>query len=560
MFYLKYRPQKFSDLIRPNAVADALANQVKHGNVAHAYLFTGARGTGKTTTARILAKAVNCQNLSDNGDPCTTCDSCRAIQNGTFLDLIEIDAASNRSINDIRALQERINLSPAHGKKKVYIIDEVHMLTQEAFNALLKTLEEPPEHAMFILCTTEADKVPATIKSRCQIFSFKRASLDQLVTKLKFVVSQEEATIDDDVLLAIARASLGGYRDAETMLQQVLEGSISVDTLLSLGTPQDYVLFVQLLIDRNFARAVSILEERYASGMDMRVWVQFLLSYLKLLLYLNLSVPEDQLDLSLFEDVSSVQAQARSLNIGILTEILEIFLKAQLDIQSIGGHLPVIVAVARVANLLDPSAPVSPKSVDPKRPKDKTSTPNSKPQSKSSKKTSKQRALSSDGPSEATNHKDPDPTSVIASVEVSKVLSEDISAEPALPLESVSAKWNEVLRTSTKHNHSVRALLKTAKPIQIIGSKILLEVTFAFHKERLEYTKNRVIVENVLQEVFDLPLTFECRVKKVAKHKKFGDSPADLTDLNVTLPDKTDAGLINLDASLLEVFDGGLPL
>src|SRR5688572_5377656 len=173
MFYTKYRPQKFSEISRPNDVADALSNEVLNQKTVHAYLFVGPRGTGKTSTARILAKALNCKKVDKKGDPCGKCETCEAIKNGTYLDLIEIDAASNRGIDDIRELKNRIKLAPSVGTNKVYIVDEVHMLTSEAFNALLKTLEEPPKNTTFILCTTELHKVPDTIKSRCQVFKFK---------------------------------------------------------------------------------------------------------------------------------------------------------------------------------------------------------------------------------------------------------------------------------------------------------------------------------------------------------------------------------------------------
>ena len=185
MFYRKYRPQKFSEISKPNDAAAALSNQITSNKTGHAYLFIGPRGTGKTTTARIFTKALNCKHLSKEGDPCDKCDSCKAITEGRFLDLIEIDAASNRGIDDIRELKDKINLTPVSAKYKVYVVDEVHMLTMEAFNALLKTLEEPPRHAVFILCTTESHKVPDTIKSRCQVFKFKRASIKQLVERLK---------------------------------------------------------------------------------------------------------------------------------------------------------------------------------------------------------------------------------------------------------------------------------------------------------------------------------------------------------------------------------------
>ena len=191
MYYTKYRPQTFKEIQRPNDIADALMQQIKTDKTVHAYLFTGPRGIGKTTVARLLAKGLSCINLSKEGDVCGKCAFCLAVQNGNLIDLIEIDAASNRGIDDIRDLKEKVRLLPVEGKKKIYIIDEVHMLTNEAFNALLKTLEEPPKHAVFILCTTEFHKVPETIKSRCQVFKFKRPTRGQIVEKLKRIADLE---------------------------------------------------------------------------------------------------------------------------------------------------------------------------------------------------------------------------------------------------------------------------------------------------------------------------------------------------------------------------------
>jgi len=182
--FLKYRPQTFSDLVGQEAVRRTLQNALKSERPSHAYLFTGSRGTGKTSTARIFAKGLNCENLQD-GDPCGTCRFCTGTADGSLIDVIEIDAASNRGIDEIRDLREKINFAPNVAKRKVYIIDEVHMMTKEAFNALLKTLEEPPDHAFFCLATTEIHKVPETIRSRCQTFSFQRFTLDQLSDRLK---------------------------------------------------------------------------------------------------------------------------------------------------------------------------------------------------------------------------------------------------------------------------------------------------------------------------------------------------------------------------------------
>ena len=220
MLYGKWRPRGFAEVVGQDHIVRTLRNALASGQVAHAYLFSGPRGTGKTTTARILARSLNCANLTD-GEPCNTCAACRAILAGNALDLIEMDAASNRGIEDIRELREKIAFAPSDLTKKVYLLDEVHMLTDGAFNALLKTLEEPPPHAVFILATTDLHKVPATIISRCQWYDFHRVPNEAIIERLQFICEQEGFSVPRDGLLAIAIQSRGGLRDAITMLEQV---------------------------------------------------------------------------------------------------------------------------------------------------------------------------------------------------------------------------------------------------------------------------------------------------------------------------------------------------
>jgi len=252
MFYTKYRPQKFEQLFGLEPVAKALTSQLEKNQVGHAYLFFGPRGTGKTTTARILAKEVGCRGL----------------------DLIEIDAASHRGIDDIRNLREKINLAPTEGPYKVYVIDEVHMLTKEAFNALLKTLEEPPAHAILILCTTEPHKVPETIRSRCQKFEFKRASTRDIVKKLKFIVESEGASVPAEDLELIAKNVEGGFRDAETMLEQVIVGGLPAAEVVGLTAGESVGDFVDLLLHQQVPKALEFINRTYESGSNLSHFVR----------------------------------------------------------------------------------------------------------------------------------------------------------------------------------------------------------------------------------------------------------------------------------------------
>ena len=217
--YRKYRPQTFSDVVGQKNVTDTLRSQLETGKLSHAYLFTGTRGTGKTSCAKILAKAVNCEN-PNHGDPCGLCPSCRAIDEGSCMDVLEIDAASNNGVDSVRVLRDDAIYTPGTVKMRVYIIDEVHMLSISAFNALLKIIEEPPEHLLFILATTELHKVPATILSRCQRFSFRRISQEDIAARLQYVAYQENIDLDDGAARVLARLADGGMREGLSLLDQ----------------------------------------------------------------------------------------------------------------------------------------------------------------------------------------------------------------------------------------------------------------------------------------------------------------------------------------------------
>src|ERR1700688_3166498 len=261
--YRKYRSQTFADLVGQEAASRALQGAIISSRVAHAYLFSGSRGTGKTSAARLLAKALNCSGRSrDSAEPCNKCQSCVEMTAGSALDLIEIDAASNRGIDEIRDLREKVNLSPALGPFKVYIIDEAHMLTEPAFNALLKTLEEPPPHVVFVLCTTDAQKIPLTVIGRCQQFVFRRHSEDQIVGRLSHIDRSENIEVDAEAMRLIARTAQGSMRDAVGLLDQLVPlatGPISLEGARSLLGIADPRLLDSLLDDVLLGRAAGAL-------------------------------------------------------------------------------------------------------------------------------------------------------------------------------------------------------------------------------------------------------------------------------------------------------------
>jgi len=272
--YRKYRPQTFDDMIGQQAVTQTLKMQILGGKLSHAYLFTGSRGTGKTSCARILAKSVNCENPQE-GNPCNCCSSCKAIDSGSCMDVLEIDAASNNGVDNVRDLRDDAVYTPSQVKMRVYIIDEVHMLSASAFNALLKIIEEPPKHLLFILATTELHKVPATILSRCQRYSFRRISQDDISARLQYVAYQEDIDLDDSAARILARMADGGMRDALSLLDQcasATDGELNASRVyacLGVAGIQQSAELMRYIADQNTSAALSLLNRLYSEGKDL---------------------------------------------------------------------------------------------------------------------------------------------------------------------------------------------------------------------------------------------------------------------------------------------------
>ena len=329
--YRKFRPDNFADVKGQDHIVTTLKNQLKANRIGHAYLFTGTRGTGKTTIAKIFAKAVNCENPQD-GNPCGECATCKAIASGVSMNVIEIDAASNNGVDNIREIVDEVSYSPAEGKFKVYIIDEVHMLSIGAFNALLKTLEEPPSYVIFILATTEVHKLPITILSRCQRYDFKRITIDTITDRMKELVSAEQVDIEEKALRYIAKAADGSLRDALSLLDQCiafhLGQQLTYDKVLDVLGAVDTGVFSRLLrhvLKRNVLGCIELLEEIIMQGRELTQFVSDFTWYLRNLMLVKSSDNiEDVIDVS-SENLARLQEEAKETDMNTIMRYIRIF-------------------------------------------------------------------------------------------------------------------------------------------------------------------------------------------------------------------------------------------
>ncbi len=456
--YRAWRPQKFGEVVGQESTVIALQNALKEGKLTHAYLFTGPRGTGKTSIAKIVAKAVNCENLVD-GEPCNKCSSCQDINRGNFMDVIEIDAASNRSVDEMRDLREKVRILPAQGKEKVYIIDEVHMLTTEAFNALLKTLEEPPAKVRFILATTEAHKIPATIRSRCQIYNFRRLTADEIISRLKQVVASDGVEIDEEALLLIARRANGGLRDALSLLDQIYsykgEKVKKQDVLEVLGIVDD--LFLAQLMERVFAQdtgaIISMLGQTLNSGKEAQQLAKEASLYLRDLMLYAVMGEKAEFSVVTKESLPLIKQQAK-VKQDILFESMKIMMETGDKLRFGDGHKYLLEI-----SLLDIASLTSAKATE-----NKISEPVSK------------RTVSKTQETPRTNKN-----------------------------EAQDALWSKILQGVRAEKIPTHALLCQGK---LLGAKenelyIGFKKGFKFHKERMEEKPNRDIVEKVIKELLN---------------------------------------------------------
>lgn len=472
VFYRKYRPQNFEELIGQDHVKKTLLSAFESGKLAHAYLFCGPRGSGKTSAARILAKIVNC--LAKEGRfPCNKCYSCTSITDGSNLDLIEIDAASNRGIDDIRDLREKIKLSPSSLKKKVYIIDEVHMLTTEAFNALLKTLEEPPAHVLFILATTEVGKLPQTILSRVQRFDFKQATLEQIKLALKNICDKEKLKLSDEILTLIAQSSEGSFRDAVKLLDQIASsgGKISLEEAQSLLKANDFsevISLIEKITAGDSKEALLMVGQMNEKGVNIKELINSLLRVFRQILLIKNGVVDEVKNEAGSGKFEQIKSLSQKIDPERLVFYIENFQKSleQLKYTTISS-LPLEVALIKSCQSL---AVI---------------------------------------PSEQSERRNPDLIK-IATDSTSPRNDVTVKSEPIPSVETMQSsdnvvvitdKWTYILETIRPYNYSLEALLKQAKVKNCDGVNVVLEVPYSFHQRILESPKSKTLLESVLADV-----------------------------------------------------------
>ncbi|MDP2720468.1 MAG: DNA polymerase III subunit gamma/tau [bacterium] len=519
VLYRKYRPQTLAEIIGQEHIKEPLLASLKTGKISHAYLFTGPRGTGKTSVARILAKAVNCQKTAHGkqtttfGEPCNECASCVSITEGSHLDILEIDAASNRGIDEIRDLREKIKLAPAFGRYKVYIIDEAHMLTSEAFNALLKTLEEPPEHAIFILATTEPQKIPATIASRSTRFDFKIPTTLELLEKLTKITKEEGWQLSRESLEEIAKIAGGAFRDAEVLLEKVA----SYDSAATIEKTRQVLGKIEARVTTNLLRLIQEGKTREAllwldayvkEGGSIRVLAEAILEVLRKLLLIKAGAAEIIGSIT-EEELEILKNMEKSLSKVQILKINDLFNKAIVDLRDVTiAQLPIEIAIIE-ATLENPNNPVE---IEEKS-NDVTHNKINEPVIKD--KVSVEEALEKNGEKEDQKKK-------IETEKIGEALPtpKKSTGQDSKILKNLQSGWGKFLKEIKPLNSSLEMFLRSAKPVDIDEDTLVLEFSYRFHKEKIEEKKYREVIEKALEKFTGSPLRLKGIVSPKAPEVK----------------------------------------
>ncbi|HZE87847.1 MAG TPA: DNA polymerase III subunit gamma/tau [Methylomirabilota bacterium] len=496
VYYRKYRPQIIDDL--DNAAVRELLSAVLKKDATHAFLFTGPKGLGKTSAARIIAKVVNCttsEKKRTNGfEPCNTCEHCVSITNGTNMDVLEIDAASNRGIDEIRELKEKIRLSPLSVKKKVYIIDEVHMLTTEAFNALLKTLEEPPSHAMFILCTTEPHKIPSTILSRCFHINFNLATDEEIVRSLKRVATGEQLEIADNALVEIAKMADGGFRDAAKLLEELVALSDGkkitkelIETKYKLTSSSNLVeALVKSLHKKDVVASLEIVKKTTEQGIDMKFFLQQLIEALHSLLLVRIT--------------ANGQPASSDFTLEEIKEIVSFLTKAYVDMKyAVLPQLPLELAIIEYTTQNVISSKVETGSVE--MTQQGVTVSSLRKQVGAMK---KKEALYG----EAKAAKEEKITVETTSVELMKA-----SPNDEITKEWLDSLWKNIIAEMKQYNHTIAGLLRGCVIKSYDKKRLIIQTNYKFHKERLDDMKTREALSKVSKMLTGNEVAIEVELK-----------------------------------------------
>lgn len=486
--YRKWRPHQWEEVVGQPHVVQTLRNAVVQERVAHAYLFAGPRGTGKTTSARLLAKAVNCLEPDLTRRPCDSCEHCVAVNNGRFLDLIEIDAASNTSVEDVRSLRDKINFSPNQGRYKVYIVDEVHMLSTAAFNALLKTLEEPPPHAIFILATTEIHKIPATVLSRCQRHEFRRIPVNEIVALLKKLAAAEGLQVEDEALAAVARQATGAMRDAISLLDQLASSGEKITLRMAqdvLGTAANLAVIelVEALAAGDAAAGLDRIHQALDAGSDPRQFARQVVDYLRqmLLVHMNSASEVDATP----EVRAQIARHAARFDTPSLLRITRLFTQAAADSRSAWlPSLPLEMAfVEALAPETTASAP-APALPAPRSAASPVTGASAKPSGR---------------PAARTAPPPPDEPS------------DQVEVETGLTLKQVTDQWKTILARLHQANPNTAALLRSGRLLGIKNGTVYLGFSEVL-KSKMEKNENLDLVRAAFQQVFQAEVPVQCIV------------------------------------------------
>ncbi len=521
--YLKYRPQTFDEVVGQEATTRTLRNALRQGRVRHAYLFTGTRGTGKTTMARLLAKAVNCLAPEDQR-PCNTCSLCTALNEGRLLDLIEIDAASNRGIDEIRDIREKVGFHPNEGRYKVYVLDEAHMLTEPAFNALLKTLEEPPPHVIFVLVTTDPQKIPATITSRCQRFDFKRIPVHDIVQRLAYVAGEEGLRAEPEVLEMIARQGTGAMRDALSLLDQLTSYGDEItlaQAQMVLGTVggEAAAQVVTCLAGRDLAGGLDWIDRTIADGADPRQFGHEIVQYLRAVLLVHEGAGTRLLNATA-EQAAEVEALAARLSLLQLTRAIRLFNEATTDLRRGFQTIPQLpLEMALVESLMEAEGPSPAATPAPPAPRTAgSSMPGGEVQARA--------RAGDEEPSAASREERAAPRAVAEArpqprvAEPEPVPAEGQAAEArpqsapdaVLLLGQVVSAWRDILQAVRRRNPTTYGALNTdCRPVEVDGDEVVVTFPHAFLRDKLEHPERKGDIQDALSEI----LHSRCRVRFV---------------------------------------------